>query len=120
MALPCCAVEDDFADSYDDDDTDSDDYSDGWSSDDSDEEEDGLTEEEMGRLPWFAYCGDGGDGDGCCNICLEEMQDGERCRRLGSCGHAFHAACVDEWLRTRRTCPCCRKQVLVPPAAPTS
>lgn len=96
--------------------------SDSWYTDYSDEDDDdvggdnkdGLTPDQLRRLPWFAYCGGGGRS---CSICLEEMRDGERCRRPGRCRHAFHAACVDEWLTTRRTCPCCRELVLVPPAA---
>uniref|UniRef100_A0A0E0L3T2 RING-type domain-containing protein n=1 Tax=Oryza punctata TaxID=4537 RepID=A0A0E0L3T2_ORYPU len=118
LVLPWCAVgEDDDSyidvvdDSYD---------SDAWYTDYSDDDEggdneDGLTPRELQMLPCFAYCG--GGGDRCCGICLEEMRDGEKCRRPGRCRHAFHAACVDEWLTTRRTCPCCRELVLVPPAA---
>ncbi|KAF0917657.1 hypothetical protein E2562_021166 [Oryza meyeriana var. granulata] len=44
-------------------------------------------------MPWFFATG--GGGDRCCSICLEEMRDGERCRRLGCCRYAFHADCVD-------------------------
>jgi hypothetical protein len=26
------------------------------------------------------------------------------------CGHAFHHACIDRWLDSRETCPCCRRR----------
>ncbi|KAM0889996.1 hypothetical protein ACQ4PT_027341 [Festuca glaucescens] len=76
--------------------------------------------------------GDGtgsGIGDRCC-ICLEQVQDGaaggagmwrrlrmatcleqdagQTCQRLRGCGHAFHAGCIDEWLKRSSTCPSCR------------
>ncbi|WVZ65942.1 hypothetical protein U9M48_015222 [Paspalum notatum var. saurae] len=31
-----------------------------------------------------------------------------------ACGHAFHAACVDAWLRTTPSCPLCRAAVSLP------
>ncbi|XBI42384.1 hypothetical protein VPH35_126726 [Triticum aestivum] len=43
-----------------------------------------------------------------CAICLAEFADGEAVRVLPGCGHGFHIACVDAWLRTRASCPSCR------------
>ncbi len=40
-----------------------------------------------------------------CSICAEDYSEGEELRKL-PCGHVFHKACVDPWLRDRaRTCP---------------
>ncbi|VEL33191.1 unnamed protein product [Protopolystoma xenopodis] len=36
-----------------------------------------------------------------------EYQNGDRLRHL-PCGHAFHVACIDRWLRESITCPRCR------------
>ncbi|PKU80966.1 RING-H2 finger protein ATL11 [Dendrobium catenatum] len=50
----------------------------------------------------------------CCPICLfdyEEQGDDNALRLLPECGHLFHAACVDLWLRRRQTCPLCRSLV---------
>lgn len=42
-----------------------------------------------------------------CLVCLEEWQDTDECRIL-SCKHAFHAACVDQWLEhSSNSCPLC-------------
>uniref|UniRef100_A0A0D9XVP0 RING-type domain-containing protein n=1 Tax=Leersia perrieri TaxID=77586 RepID=A0A0D9XVP0_9ORYZ len=43
-----------------------------------------------------------------CPVCLSDFADGEVVRLLPECLHYFHAACIDEWLRTRATCPLCR------------
>ena len=51
-----------------------------------------------------------------CHICLAQMKNTERRRRLG-CDqqHVFHDVCIKQWLRTKSTCPVCRGQ-----AAPSS
>ncbi|KAJ1272412.1 hypothetical protein BS78_06G200300 [Paspalum vaginatum] len=44
-----------------------------------------------------------------CAICLAEFEEGEATRVLPQCGHAFHAACIDLWLRGHSSCPSCRR-----------
>ncbi|XP_006663685.1 RING-H2 finger protein ATL66-like [Oryza brachyantha] len=62
--------------------------------------------------PWctFTYRKDDGWQEAACTVCLAEFADGEAVRLLPVCMHYFHAACIDEWLRTRATatCPLCR------------
>ncbi|KAJ1266183.1 hypothetical protein BS78_08G131400 [Paspalum vaginatum] len=53
-----------------------------------------------------------------CAVCLSPFDPGDGLRLLPACRHAFHAACIDVWLRTNPVCPICRGAVTVPlPAA---
>jgi len=47
--------------------------------------------------------------DGECSICIEEMCLGER-KRILTCGHQFHATCVQLWLKNHVGCPLCRRE----------
>lgn len=46
--------------------------------------------------------------DNLCTICLSDYKVKEVLRILPRCGHAFHIACIDLWLRQHHTCPVCR------------
>lgn len=80
----------------------------------------GLDQAAIDALPAFTYAEllagaaapNGGGGNGKrqfdCAVCLCEFDGGDRLRLLPLCGHAFHAACIDTWLRSSSTCPLCR------------
>ena len=53
-----------------------------------------------------------------CAICIENLDDDDEVRGL-SCGHAFHAGCLDPWLTGRRACcPLCKADFYVPKPRP--
>lgn len=56
-------------------------------------------------------------GDSCA-ICIDTLEDDDDVRGL-TCGHAFHASCLDPWLTSRRACcPLCKADYYVPKPRP--
>ncbi|RKF56698.1 putative ring-8 protein [Erysiphe neolycopersici] len=52
-------------------------------------------------------------GDSCA-ICIDTLEEEDEVRGL-SCGHAFHASCIDPWLTSRRACcPLCKADFYIP------
>lgn len=47
-----------------------------------------------------------------CGICLESFTDGDELIHL-PCGHKFHSACLDPWIRSCGDCPYCRRCIVV-------
>jgi hypothetical protein len=45
-----------------------------------------------------------------CIICMEPYQAQEDLRIL-LCGHVFHKKCSDEWLKTKHSCPLCKRYI---------
>ncbi|XP_062222415.1 RING-H2 finger protein ATL8-like [Phragmites australis] len=79
----------------------------------------GVKKEVLRSLPTVTYISDrskaaeeGAEADECA-ICLAEFEDGQDMRVLPQCGHGFHAACVDTWLRAHSSCPSCRRVLAV-------
>ncbi|KAK6820561.1 hypothetical protein PG990_012550 [Apiospora arundinis] len=56
-------------------------------------------------------------GDSCA-ICIDPLEDDDDVRGL-TCGHAFHAVCLDPWLTNRRACcPLCKADYYTPKPRP--
>jgi hypothetical protein len=56
-------------------------------------------------------------GDSCA-ICIDTLEQDDDIRGL-TCGHAFHAGCLDPWLTSRRACcPLCKADYYTPKPRP--
>ncbi|KAK9706418.1 hypothetical protein RND81_07G123100 [Saponaria officinalis] len=47
-----------------------------------------------------------------CTICLQDLVEGEKARKLPGCEHLFHLHCIDKWLERRTSCPICRNNIV--------
>lgn len=82
--------------------------------DSQDDEDDDEDEHINAALP-PELMGTSGDT---CAICIDSLEDDDDVRGL-TCGHAFHAVCVDPWLTSRRACcPLCKADYYVPKPRP--
>lgn len=45
----------------------------------------------------------------CCSICLETINS--KHNKVTKCGHTFHKKCIGKWLKTKSSCPMCRKTI---------
>ncbi|PQE03325.1 hypothetical protein CJF30_00005544 [Rutstroemia sp. NJR-2017a BBW] len=53
-----------------------------------------------------------------CAICIDTLEEDDDVRGL-TCGHAFHAGCLDPWLTSRRACcPLCKADYHTPKPRP--
>lgn len=48
-----------------------------------------------------------------CSICLNEMKQTDKLRKMRDCEHIFHKDCIDNWLLIKSNCPYCRKDCSV-------
>ncbi|KAK3437647.1 hypothetical protein EUGRSUZ_C02338 [Eucalyptus grandis] len=53
-----------------------------------------------------------GEADGCCSICLEELDEKYRVKEI-SCSHLLHNRCIVKWLERNNSRPLCRGKVQV-------
>jgi hypothetical protein len=76
----------------------------------------GLDPEVVAAMPRVTFQDlpkDGGK-DRDCSVCLAVFDPTDRLKLLPQCAHAFHSACIDEWLRSHSTCPLCRISLALP------
>ena len=49
-----------------------------------------------------------------CNVCYEDVKEGDRVRSLKDCQHIFHALCIEKWFHEKTICPTCRTNYITP------
>lgn len=83
---------------------------------------DGLDESLIKSITLLKYKkGDGWIDGTDCSVCLSEFEEDDSLRLLPKCSHAFHALCIDTWLKSHSNCPLCRANiVLISPLPPIS
>lgn len=47
-----------------------------------------------------------------CVICLSEFVDGDTISTIPGCMHVFHAQCLNHYMDSFSTCPCCRTTIV--------
>ena len=73
----------------------------------------GLSEEDFEQIEtqkWKSSMIDNNHTFECCPICYVDYEYGEELKVLG-CSHAYHTACVKEWLKKNPLCPVCKEKV---------
>ncbi|XAR63302.1 hypothetical protein NMG60_11023191 [Bertholletia excelsa] len=71
-----------------------------------------VSDELISSLPIFTFGSVTGNiAGGDCAVCLSKFERNDQLRLLPLCCHAFHADCVDAWLKSNQTCPLCRSTV---------
>jgi len=69
----------------------------------------GLNEKELNKLPSFQYNGSP-ISENNCSICICEWEIGQQLKKL-NCSHTFHEDCLNQWLKKKKSCPLCLKNV---------
>jgi hypothetical protein len=73
----------------------------------------GLTKEELNKLPELIYnvsTTEIDKDDRTCAICLDNYEENVILRQF-ECKHTFHKECIDDWLTAKKTCPLCRLEI---------
>ncbi|KAF5761277.1 putative transcription factor C2H2 family [Helianthus annuus] len=71
-----------------------------------------ITNNALDSLPLFTFSSlTGKIAGGDCAVCLSKFESSDQLRLLPLCCHAFHAQCIDAWLKSNMTCPLCRSTV---------
>jgi len=53
------------------------------------------------------------EGKGDCSICLEVVPRSGFVSQLKCCIHWFHDQCIQNWMEVDKTCPICRREIVV-------
>ncbi|XP_023754762.1 E3 ubiquitin ligase BIG BROTHER-related [Lactuca sativa] len=73
----------------------------------------GLSTERLSLLPNYIYTSGmfSKNKEESCVICQENFKFGKRVISL-PCSHQYHSKCISEWLKLKKNCPICQKEVV--------
>ena len=71
----------------------------------------GIPLHEMRNISSIEVC-DNNDEE-MCVICHQSIMNEQITRKLNTCSHKYHIHCIDEWLSSNKTCPTCRRELIV-------
>jgi hypothetical protein len=68
----------------------------------------------VAKLGYFPYSAEGREASEklVCAIFLEVFEHGATCSEVPACQHLFHKDCIDLWMKTKITCPLCRRHIV--------
>ena len=72
----------------------------------------GLSIQQIQEIPIIKYRKYKSNGISQCIICMEEFEKREKVNLL-PCQHIFHINCIKQWLLKQKTCPFCKKEIIV-------
>ena len=64
----------------------------------------GLSDEQIQSIPISKF-----EALDTCSICFNQGDIG----KILLCGHFFHAECIDQWLKEKKTCPLCLSENII-------
>ena len=68
----------------------------------------GMSEEDIAKIRSFPYTN---PAKLSCTICQSDVTRGEKVKKLPKCSHMYHEGCIVEWLKQKKVCPVCMKDV---------
>jgi len=72
----------------------------------------GLTIEDIKKIPKLVYKKKPHQTEETCSICFTEVEVGVKVRKLPCC-HEYHSKCIKQWLVNEKSCPICKKEVVI-------
>jgi len=72
----------------------------------------GLNIEEIKKIPKKVCTRKPDQPEETCSICFMEVETGTKIRKLPCC-HEYHSKCIKQWLLNEKSCPICKKEVVV-------
>jgi len=73
----------------------------------------GAPQDLIDQMPLVEFCPDPSsskNAETSCAVCLSDFEVDDMLRRL-PCGHDFHRACIDKWLKRNKVCPLCLQDI---------